>query len=426
MTSLFLTGCMRRLCWLLALSLLPWSASADGAGTWTASWITSLQSIPRGDALPPLYRAPDVAGRTVRQIVVPTLAGESVRLHLSNRYADTTLDVESMRIAPARGMGAATRGPGAGVTFGGHARLQLPPGGEADSDPIPLKLLAHKPYAISMFMGRAQKLQAWHRVASQTSFVSAPGDHVQDVSADAFKGRFTQFAWITSLAVARAPAGSVLAIGDSITDGMRSTLDSNRRWPDVLSGRLAGNDDAPAVLNAGISGNRLLSDSPCYGERMLTRFERELDSQPGVHTAIVLIGINDINFAVMPVRKGLDCDAPHTLVSAQDLIAGYRRLIDIAHRHHVRVLMGTLTPAGLPNERESLRLNVNQWIRTQREADGVVDFDAAVRDPAKLQNLRTAYDSGDHVHPSDAGYAAMAQAVSLQQLTHSTASASAR
>ncbi|WP_198670138.1 SGNH/GDSL hydrolase family protein [Dyella sp. C9] len=418
----------RRTRWCLhlaALSLICGVAQAQDAGAWTAAWMTSLQSIPQREALPPLYQAPDVAGRTVRQVVYPTLAGDSIRLHVSNHYASTPLDIQRMRVARASGGNAATADAGVAVTFGGQPRLRLPPGGEADSDPLPLKVASHQPYAISTLLGAGQRLQAWHRVASQTSYVSAPGDHTQDTAADAYRVHFTQFAWVDSLAVTQAPAGAVLAIGDSITDGMRSTPGTNRRWPDALSRRLGENNaHAPAVLNAGISGNRLLSDSPCYGERLVGRFERELSAQPGVRTVIVLIGINDINFAAMPPHRGLDCDEPHTAVNADALIAGYRRLIDTARRHHVRVLLGTLTPAALPAPRESLRLAVNQWMRNTREADGVVDFDAALRDPAHPGSLRASYDSGDHIHPSDAGYAAMAQAVPLSLLNapnHSTA-----
>lgn len=407
---------------LAALALLPCLAQAQSA-PWTSAWMTSLQAIPQRAVLPPLYQAPEVGGRTVRQIVYPTLSGGTVRLHVSNRYATTPLDITHMRVAPARGTTGATTGAGIAVTFAGQAQLRLPPGGEADSDPISLAVTAHQPYAISTQMGPQQRLQAWHRVASQTSYVSAPGDHTQDTAADAFRTRFTQFAWVTSLAVPQTSAGAVLAIGDSITDGMRSTPGSNRRWPDALSRRLGTSvAQPPAVLNAGISGNRLLSDSPCYGERLVTRVEHELENQPGVHTVIVLIGINDINFAAMPPHSGLDCDEPHTAVSADSLIAGYRRVIDTARRHHVRVLLGTLTPAGLPPAREALRTAVNQWIRSTRESDGVVDFDAALRDPARPASLRKNYDSGDHIHPSDAGYAAMAEAVPLGLLgttTHS-------
>jgi lysophospholipase L1-like esterase len=160
----------------------------------------------------------------------------------------------------------------------------------------------------------------------------------------------------------------------------------------------------------------LLSDSACYGDALQSRFRRDVLDRPGVRTAILLIGINDINFASMPPHAGLDCDAPHTQVTADSLIEGYRRVIAAAHAHGMRVLGATLTPAALSPQRENIRLAVNQWIRTGRAFDGVVDFDAALRDPAHPAALRSMFDSGDHVHPSDTGYAAMADAIPLPLL----------
>jgi lysophospholipase L1-like esterase len=198
---------------------------------------------------------------------------------------------------------------------------------------------------------------------------------------------------------------------------MRSTLNANRRWPDALARRLReeGRTNV-AVIDLGISGNRLLSDSPCYGDALVRRFGRDVVAHPGVGTAILLVGINDINFQAMPPRAGLDCDSPHTAVTADDLIAGYRRVIGEAHAHGIRILGATLTPASLPPQREAIRLAANRWIRTGGAFDGVVDFDAALRDPAEPARLRHEYDSGDHIHPSDAGYAAMGAAVPARAL----------
>jgi lysophospholipase L1-like esterase len=199
---------------------------------------------------------------------------------------------------------------------------------------------------------------------------------------------------------------------------MRSSLNQNRRWPDAFARRVAqAGDRSIAVINLGISGNRLISDSVCYGDALQARFRRDVLDRPGVRTAIVLIGINDINFAAMPARAGLDCDAPHTQVTAASLIDAYQRLIADAHARGIKVLGATLTPAALPPQRESIRLAVNQWIRTSRAYDGVVDFDAALRDPAHPSELRRAFDSGDHIHPDDAGYDAMADAIPLPLVT---------
>jgi lysophospholipase L1-like esterase len=261
-------------------------------------------------------------------------------------------------------------------------------------------------------LGKDQKLVAWHRIASQVNYVSTAGNHADDSSAGAFRTRFTQYAWLTNVAVENASAHAVVAIGDSITDGMRSSLNANRRWTDALARQIARKGGSQtAIVNAGISGNRLLSNSPCYGEAVVSRFERDALRQPGVRAVIVLIGINDINFMAMPAHSGLDCDAPHTEVNADALVRGYQRLIAQAHQRGVKIYGATLTPASLPPEREAIRTAVNQSIRESRAFDGVIDFDEALRDPAHPTALQKRYDSGDHIHPSDAGYAAMAAAV---------------
>ncbi|WP_179744018.1 SGNH/GDSL hydrolase family protein [Paraburkholderia bryophila] len=396
--------------------------AADAPAHWVAAWATALQPIPQRVDLPPLYRAPDVAGRTVRQIVYPTLSGRAARIHLSNEYGKTPLTIEDLRIARSAGGAAAVANDGARVTFGGKSTVSIPAGGELDSDPVTVDIAEGAPYAISAFMGPDQRIVAWHRVSSQVNYVSAPGNHAADASAEAFRGRFTQYVWVTGLSVEAAPSSAAIAaIGDSITDGMRSSLNQNHRWPDALARRLAGSSDrSTAIVNLGISGNRLLSDSPCYGDALAKRFEHDVLGRPGVKTAILLIGINDINFASMPARNGLDCDFPHTSVTAADLIAGYQRVIAAARHAGVKVFGATLTPASLPAQRESIRLAVNQWIRTSRAFDGVVDFDAALRDPAQPDRLRRNFDSGDHIHPSDAGYAAMADTVPLDAVVNST------
>ncbi|RKP44298.1 SGNH/GDSL hydrolase family protein [Trinickia fusca] len=388
---------------------------------WVTSWATGLQSIPELTDPPMLYRAPDVGGRTVREIVYPTLSGRAVRIRMSNIYGRTPLEVADVRIAQSAGGASVRSGTSMPVTFGGRTSIVVAPGREVDSDPIAIDMHAGVPYAISILAGAQQRVTAWHRVANQINYVSTQGDHTTDIGAGAFSKRFTEHAWVSALTVdAVAPAAAVVAIGDSITDGLRSSLNRNRRWPDVLARRIGeAGDRTTAVLNLGISGNRLLSDSPCYGEALERRFDRDALSQQGVKTIVLMIGINDINFAAMPPRVGLDCDAPHTTVTAGDLIAGYRHLVDAAHRRGVRVIGATMTPAALPPERERIRTAVNEWIRTGRAFDGVVDFDAVLRDPAQPGQLRRDYDSGDRIHPNDDGYAAMAVAVPLAWLTAS-------
>lgn len=394
--------------------------AADVPDHWTIAWATALQPIPQRADLPPLYRAPDIAGRTVRQIIYPTLSGKAVRLHVSNKYGIAPLVIDDLRLARSAGGAAAQSSDEVRVTFGGKNSVSVPAGGAVESDPAAISIASDEPYVVSSFMGPGQRLVAWHRVSSQVSYVSAPGNHAGDATGDAFRQRFTQFAWVTGLSVDAPASGAIAAIGDSITDGMRSSLNQNRRWPDALARRFAREGDrSTAVVNLGISGNRLLSDSPCYGDALVKRFDRDVLERPGVKAAILLIGINDINFAGMPPRTGLDCDFPHTQVTASDLIGGFQRVIAAAHRRGIRIFGATLTPASLPPQREAIRTTVNQWIRTSHAFDGVIDFDAALRDPAQPDRLQRTYDSGDRIHPSDAGYAAMADAVPLDAVANS-------
>lgn len=401
-----------------ALAALP-GPQGQPSSRWVASWATALQPIPDLAVPPPLYKAPDVAGRTVRQIVYPTLAGRAVRVRVSNAYGTQPLVIDALQIGRSAGGAAVRDGSSVAVTFGGRRAVQVPPGQERESDPVALTVAAGEPYALSLYMGAHQRMSVWHRVANQVNYVSVPGDHTGDATASAYRARFTQSAWVAELAVdpVAPDAVAIAAVGDSITDGLRSSLNENHRWPDALAARLArAGDRSVGVVNLGISGNRLLSDSPCYGVALEKRFDRDVLARAGVKAAVLLIGINDIDFPAMPPRAGLDCDAPHTPVSAQSLIDGYRRVIAKAHAAHIAIFGATLTPASLPPAREAIRLAVNEWIRTSGAFDGVVDFDAALRDPARPRDLQRRYNSGDGVHPNDAGYAVMAGAVPLEQL----------
>ncbi|ALM87293.1 hypothetical protein ASB57_26555 [Bordetella sp. N] len=389
----------------------PAQSATQSPTAWTTSWSTALQEIPRIAEPPPLYQAPAVAGRTVRQIIVPTLSGTTTQLRISNRYGTRPLTIAGVTVARSAAGAAIEPGSASVVTFGGKREVVLGPGMEMDSDAIPFKVTRGAPLTVSVDAGSDAVMQAWHRIAGRVSYVSSEGRHAGDIPAAAFNVRFTQYAWITRLAVSGEHKGGLVAIGDSITDGLRSTFGADRSWPSELSRRLAAAGATPmAILNTGISGNRLLSGSVCYGDSLESRFEHDAAELPGVHTVVVMIGINDINFSSMPARRGLDCDTPHKVVSADDLIAGYRRVIATAHRHGLHIVGGTITPAALPPAREAIRLKVNEWIRDGRAFDGVVDFDKALRDPAHPDRLKTSFDSGDHVHPSDAGYAAMALA----------------
>ncbi|AJC23060.2 GDSL family lipase [Pandoraea pulmonicola] len=378
-------------------------------------WATAPQAVAQHPAAPSFNRAPAVGGRTVRQIVYPTLSGNETRVRLSNAYGTQPLVIERASVAASLRGAAIDATTARALTFSGQPVARIAPGASLESDPVPFAVRAGAPLAISLFTREARTPTTWHKIAQQTAFLSGAGDFVDDAKASVFPTRFTNTLWLAGVSVVPdMPAQAVVAIGDSITDGMRSTLNANRRWPDVLARRIegAGRRDV-AVLNLGISGNRLLHDSACYGERLVARFRRDALEQPGVRTVVVQIGINDINFGYVPPHAGLDCDVPHVIVNAQEMIGGYQSLIAAARARNVRILGTTIPPGKLPPEREAVREAVNQWVRTGGAFDGVIDFDAALRDPAQPTRMLPRFDSGDGTHPSDAGYAAMADAVPL-------------
>jgi len=391
-------------------------ALADN-GHWVAAWASAPQSVADNPAAPVFNRAPQVSHQTIRQILYSGLAGDRVRIQLSNRYGRTPLAIKEVHVALSASMAAIERGSDRSVTFDGKSAVLIPPGQTWQSDPVALTVGGGAPLAVSFYIDGAENPSTWHKVASQVNYMSVPGNHVSDVSGAAFRSRFTSYLWLTGLSVdagEHAGAFAIAAIGDSITDGMRSTLNANRRWPDTLARRIANSH--VAVLNLGVSGNRLLNGSPCYGESLQSRFKEDALTQVGARVAVVLVGINDINFAAEPPHAGLDCDVPHTKVTAAAMIAGYSGLIAAAHAQGMRILGGTLTPASLPSDREATRLALNRWIRSGGVFDGVIDFDAVVRNPAKPDELLPRFDSGDHVHPSDAGYAQMANQIPLNLL----------
>jgi len=408
--------------WLVAATLcsvaLPTAQAWAQAPHWVAAWAAAPQSVSDNPAAPGFDRAPAVRHQTVRQIIYTDATGAQVRIEISNRYGRVPLVLDAVHLAYARPSAAIEPASDRPVSFGGQRSIVIPAGQTVWSDPIGLAVQRGMPLAISFYLDGSVAPSTWHKLASQVNYLSESGDHVADAEGAAFRGRFTSYLWLSGVAVdtgAESNAYAVVAIGDSITDGMRSTLNANQRWPDLLARRLAQQN--VAVVNAGISGNRLLSDSPCYGERLVSRFDADALTQPSVKVVLVLIGINDINFAATPAHGGLDCDLPHTRIDAAQLIAGYRTLVAAAHARGLRILGATLTPASLPPAREATREAVNQWIRHSASFDGVLDFDAVLRDPADPNRLLPRFDSDDHIHPSDAGYAAMAQSVPLSVLS---------
>lgn len=389
----------------LGLSTTSWANARNLTG-WAASWTSSphLQfaaQVPLDPGVPS-----QLSEQTVRQVVRVSLGGSRVRIVVSNAYGTLPLAIGAARVARSREGAAIVPGSDRVVTFGGSTSIVVPPGAPAISDPVRIDVAELDQLSVSLYFPGPTPVETVHWTALQTTYI-AEGDRSAAAT-------FTPSAALTarlflSGVLVEAPRGArtVVAFGDSITDGFGATVDANRRWPDVLAARLRSRN--VGVINAGISGNQLLGAA--LGDNALARFERDALSQPGVESAIVLIGINDIG--------GLVEASP---AYANTLIAGYRQLIAQAHARGVRILGGTLVPfegalEGTPAEgyytpeKEQVRQAVNAWIRTSGEFDAVVDFDLALRDPSRPTRLLPAYDSGDHLHPSDAGYRAMALTV---------------
>jgi lysophospholipase L1-like esterase len=351
--------------------------------------------------------------QTVRNLVHTSIAGSGVRISLSNVFGDRAITFDAVHVgvqAPATANAALVPGSNRPVRFGGRPGVTIPAGAEVLSDPVDTTVPADTTIAVSAHLSGASGAVTGHNASSQTSYVSPT---TANVAADETGAPFTTAVnrwWFVDAVVVDAPkqVDTVAFLGDSITDGVRSTANTNHRYPDLVADRLAGR---PAVrqlgiMNEGISGNRVLVDTATSGVSAQARFDRDVLSQPDVHTVVFLEGINDI-------RNG-------SATSPDQLISAYRALIARAHSRNVCIVGGTLTAfkpsTAYTPEKEAIRVAVNEFVRTSGEFDGIVDFDAATRDPADPQSFLPAYDSGDHLHPNDTGYQAMANAVDLNLL----------
>lgn len=401
------------------LSLLANPASAgeprpDVAGQWVTTWATSpMAATPTNLASPDDFSAAGFTNRTIRDIVWTSVGGRSARVRLSNLFGTGSVTFDEVDLGIAGTGAALVPGTNHSVTFDGRRSVTLAPGTERLSDPVFMTVPGQTDLAVSLFSRHPTGPATYHSDAQQNNFVSTPGDSAGSVSADSFTTPSQHWYFVDSVQV-RAPAarGTVVAFGDSITDGFRSTVDGNARWPNDLARLLAAsNGPSLAVADQGISGNRVLSDSACLGRNALARFTHDAIVDSDARVVILLEGINDIGFSQLP-NSG--CASPNTDVSAAQIIAGYQRIIAMAHAAGVRIIGGTLTPfqgAGYFSVAgEAKRETVNQWIRTSGAFDGVIDFDRAVRDPANPPVMLPAFDSGDHLHPNDAGYRTMATA----------------
>ena len=398
------------------LALAAAVPSHAAPSNWVTSWFASPQPLWGADFILPTNVPAVLQGQSVREVAQLSAGGKAVRIVLSNRYGTQPLIVGEVRVALALQGAAAVDGSERAVTFGGKRSITVPAGAPAVSDPVEMAVAPLSRLAITSYFPQAAAVSSFHWGAQQTAYiVDGNATAARDIKpASLLKGR----AFLSTVLV-DAPTGvrTVVTFGDSITDGNGSTPDANRRWPDFLARRLA--PAGIAVANAGISGARVLGDR--MGVNALARFEQDVLSQPGVRVVIVLMGINDIGWPGSPFEPG----APS--MKAEELTAGYRQLIAAAHARNARIVGATLLPfegalRGTPVEghfspaKDAVRREVNGWIRSSGAFDAVVDFDAVTRDPQHPSRLLPAYDSGDHLHPGDAGYQAMANAISMRVL----------
>ena len=403
------------------------SASAANTNTnghvWIGTWATAAQP-----AMPGALQS--FRNQTLRLIVHTSAGGMKARIKISNTYGDQPLVIGGAHLARRTDCAEIDPASDRALKFGGQPTTTIPARSIVVSDPVDLDVAPLSDLAISLFLPNATGATTNHILAKQTSYVSPEtGDSCAAVKFPIAK-KIRTWPFLTGVDVAAARgAFAIVAFGSSLTDGDGSTTDTNGRYPDVLAERLqkaGGSYTNVSVLNAGIIGNRLLNDSPnqegspfgaALGQAGLARFDRDVLDQAGVKYVIVGIGVNDIAF-------------PGSLTPASDkmtagkVIAGYRELIARAHKKGVRVI-GSTNPVFensflkdppvtfYTREKEAVRKKINEWILTSGEFDGIIDFDAVVRDPAHPTQILPAYDSGDHLHPNNAGYAASGNAIPL-------------
>lgn len=387
---------------LLAASLAPPVVPA---------WTASQQPVWGADFLFPTNIPPHLGGRALRQIVRLGIGGDNVRIVVANTYGRQAVTIVATHVAPSLGSHKINAAADRPVHFGGHAAVTIAPGAMVTSDPLPITVAAGDDVAVSMRLAEGVELGSFHWDGKRTGYVIASdGITAADPPIEATTTARLLLAGV--LVASPTARGTVVVLGDSISDGAGATLDRERRWPDFLAAR--GAPRGIAVVNAGISGARLLTDG--MGAGALARLDRDVLAQPGIQTLVLALGINDIAWPGTP----FDPTAPAMRFGA--LVDGYRAVVARAHRAGVRVVGTTLSPFAdaLPATplhaayhsptKDKLRRRINRWIRRSGTFDAVVDFDAVLRDPTRPDHLARAFDSGDHLHPGDAGNQAMAAA----------------
>ena len=379
-------------------------------GHWVGTWATAPHQPDLG--VPGLANQ-GFENQTVRQIVHTSVEGRQVRVRLS-AFGSNGLVIGAAHVALRAAAATILPESDRVLTFGGSPTITIPAGALVLSDPVNLNVPALSDLAISIYTSGASGPATWHFESRQLSYVSTPGNFTASANMPVLSSMPAWF-WLAGVEVAT-HTGAVAAFGESITDGSQSTVDANHRWPDYLAQRLiaAPGQHPSGVLNLGIAGSRMLHDS--LGPNALARFDRDVLAQPGVTHVIVQMGQNDI-FTVNPSEEA----------TVEQLVQAHRQLIERAHASGLRIYGCTITPnegfllPGTPipvftDAKEVKRQAVNAWIRTSGEYDAVIDFDMVLRDPRHPSRISPTLDSGDHGHPTDAGYQALADAVSLKLL----------
>jgi lysophospholipase L1-like esterase len=381
---------------------------------WVGAWASAPSLVARGKSAEERLTAgaqPGATGATLREVVHVTIGGDMVRVRFSNLYGAGPLVIGAAEIAQSLKNAAIVPGSGHALTFHGQPSVSIPNGALVISDPVPFKFAPLSDLTVSFYLPNPSGPVTEHQLGLATSY-HAPGNVVSSATLEA-PATDTSWEYLNGIdTLASADAGAVITIGDSITDGARSTPNTNQRWPDELARRLQADPKFRkfSVLNEGISGNKILLDGA--GPNALARFDRDVIAQSGVRYLLILEGINDI---------GRLHTEPTATTTAADLILALDQMIQRAHAHGIAVIGCTLTPyhgAGYFSDKgEAVRTAVNAWIRTGGAFDGFIDFEAAVRDPDHPDTFLPGYQPGDHLHPNDAGYKVMGDAIDLKLFT---------
>jgi len=403
---------------------------ANAQDHWVTTWAAAPQQ-PRAGGPPPGAQAPGAAGQrgqggpaaapaptlfndqTIRMIVHTSLGGRHARVTLSNAYGNTPLRVGAAHVAMRGKESAIVQSTDRTLMFSGKPSVSIPQGAQMISDPVDLDIPQLSDLAISVYVPGESGQLTTHATGLHTTYIAKGNVTAEPVLNDTMSTR--SYYWISAVDVmAPAEAGAIVAFGDSITDGATSTNDADRSWPSALVARILTAPGAPklSVLNQGISGNRLLADGA--GVNALARFDRDVLGMSGVKWLMLMEGINDIGQTTSARGNA----PPQNPVTADELIAAMKQIVERAHAHGIKVIGCTLTPyegAGYYSEKgEEVRQAVNRWIRTAGAFDAVADFEKATQDSANPKTFKATFNNGDHLHPNDAGYKAMADAIDLK------------